>query len=274
MIHSISKAISIMKLFSSAEPRLTLAEISSRLDMPKSTTHNILNTLLAHGFTEKVDGEAYALGTAIITLSQGVRVNVELRDRAAPLIRELADLCRESIYLTVRDGEKVLYLYAIESSRRLQARSSVGDRAPMHCTSVGKAILAGLPLAEVHEILARTGLPAFTPYTITDANALVADLEKTQQRGYSIDNQEHEPRTFCLGAPILDKSGHVVGACSISGADREILGRRLENLAPQLIATAYGISRLMGYVPTTPSQVAYARPNSSDTLKRHRTAPE
>ena len=269
MIQSIVKAVRIMSLFSSDEPTLTLAEISRRLDLPKSTAHNILNTLLAEGFIEKVDGDAYALGTSIIALTQGVRVNVELRDRAAPLIRELADLCRESVYLTVRDGDHVLYIYAVESSRRLLARSAVGDRAPLHCTSVGKSVLAALPLPEVRAIIARTGLPAFTPHTLTDLDALLADLDQTRQRGYAIDNQEHEVRTFCLGAPVLDHRGHVIGACSISGADREIIPRRLDDLAPQIIATAQDISRRMGYVPATPSRVAGApRPQARPAKRR------
>ena len=105
MINSVLKAIDILHAFSPAEPRLTLAEISRRLGLPKSTAHNLLATLLARGLVEKVDGDHYALGTAVIPLTQSVRVNVELRDRAAPLLRELADACRESVYLTVLDGD-------------------------------------------------------------------------------------------------------------------------------------------------------------------------
>jgi len=271
VIQSIVKAIHIMRLFSSAEPRLTLAEISRRLDLPKSTAHNILKTLVSEGFIERVDGEAYALGPAIVALGQGVRVNVELRDRAAPLIRELADLCRESVYLTVHDGDRALYIYAVESSRRLLARSAVGDRAPLHCTSVGKAILAALPDEEIEAIVTRTGMPAFTPHTMTDFDALLADLEQTRQRGYAIDNQEHEVRTFCLGAPLLDHRGQVIGACSISGADREIIRRRLDDLAPQIVATAQDISRRMGYVPATPSRVAGA-PRAQQPQPKRRLA--
>lgn len=274
MIRSIVKAVRVMSLFNSAEPRLTLAEISRRLEIPKSTAHNILNTLLSEGLIEKVDGEAYALGTSIVALTQGVRVNVELRDRAAPLIRELADLCRESVYLTVKDGDHVLYIYAVESSQRLLARTAVGDRAPLHCTSVGKAVLAALPLSEAQAIIARTGQPAFTPYTLTDLEALLADLEQTRQRGYAIDNQEHELRTFCLGAPVLDDEGHVIGACSISAADREIIHRRLDDLAPQIVATAQDISRRMGYVPATPARVADAPRKRKRPVRRERAVTE
>jgi len=186
LINSILKAIDIMTLFSTTEPRLSLGEISKRLGIPKSTAHHLLATLLSRGFIEKVDGDQYALGTAIMALTQAVRVNVELRDRAAPLLRELADTSRESAYLTVRDGDYCLYIYAVESPHRLLARTAVGDRAHMHCTSVGKAILAFLPTDEVREIVARTGLPAFTNATITDVDAFCEEMEPTCLNGLRI----------------------------------------------------------------------------------------
>lgn len=262
MINSILKAIDIMALFSTSEPRLSLAEISKRLGLPKSTAHRLLATLLSRGFVEKVDGDQYALGTAIMALTQAVRVNVELRDRAAPLLRELADASRESAYLTVRDGDYCLYIYAVESPRRLLARTAVGDRAHMHCTSVGKAILALLPNEEIGEIVARTGLPGFTDTTITDVDALYEDMERTRTRGYALDCEEHETGTYCIGAPIVNEHGRVIGALSISGAEPTIVRERVEEMAAQVVHAAHQVSRRMGYVPSRMSAVA-AGPNTS-----------
>lgn len=250
MINSVMKAIGILQAFTPGEPRLTLAEIAARLGMPKSTTHNLLATLLAGGFVEKVDADRYALGTAVIALTQSVRVNVELRDRAAPLLRELADICRESVYLTVLDGDYCLYIYAVESPTRLMARTAVGERGPLHCTSVGKAMLAYLSPREVEAIVARVGLPASTERTITDPVALQRELEETRRRGYAIDRQEHERHTYCVGAPIFDARGRVIGACSISGTDPEILGHREEDLSQRVRFDAQEASRRMGFVPS------------------------
>jgi DNA-binding IclR family transcriptional regulator len=255
MINSVLKAIRIMQLFSAAEPALTLAEISSRLDMPKSTAHNLLNTLLSEGFIEKVGKDSYALGTAIIPLTQNIRVNVDLRDRAAPLLRQLADECRESVYLTVLDADCALYIYAVESSKRLLARTAVGDRAPLHCTSVGKAILAFLPQTEVDRLLQQEPLTAFTPQTITDVDELRDELARTRERGYAIDREEHERSTFCLGAPILDSRANVIGACSISGADPGLVNERMDDLSVRVMQTAEEISRRMGFVPASMSRV-------------------
>lgn len=136
MIKSVAKAVEILMLFSPEEPRLSLAEIARRSGLPKATVHSLLATLVHYGLVERTDDGRYALGTALIPLTQAVRVNVELRDRAAPLLRELADATRESVYLTVRDGDFALYIYAVESPRRLLARTAYGCRRsgspPLH----------------------------------------------------------------------------------------------------------------------------------------------
>ncbi len=255
MIHSVLKAIEIMQTFSPDEPRLTLAEISNRLGMPKATVHNLLSTLLSRGFVEKTDDGRYALGTAIVALSQAVRINVELRDRAAPLLRELADACRESVYLMALDGDYGLYIYAVESPRRLLARTAIGDLVPLHCTSLGKAILSRLPEEDVNRIIETVGLPQFTEATITNRDALQRELEETRSRGYAIDRGEHEVNIYCVGAPILRHDGRVIGACSVSGSDPEIITDKVTEFATRVMYTAQEISRRMGYVPARPSSV-------------------
>jgi DNA-binding IclR family transcriptional regulator len=255
MIKSVVKAVDVLQVFGADEPRLTLMEIANRLDMPKGTAHNMLSTLTSCGFVERTDDGRYALGTAIIALTQAVRINAELRDRAAPLLRELADACRESSYLVALDGDYALYIYAVESPRRLLARTAVGDRVPLHCVATGKAILSGLTREEVADIVGRAGLPRFTESTITDIDALQQELEQTRDRGYSIDRGEHEASVYCVGAPILDARGRVVGSCSISGSDPEIIGGRLQELSTHVMHTAQQISRRMGYVPARLSSV-------------------
>ncbi len=257
MIKSVAKALDILNLFSSEEPRLSLGEIAQRLNIPKTTAHNLVSTLMRYGFIEKTDDERYALGTAIVAMTQAVRVNVELRDRAAPLLRRLADECRETVYLTVLDGDFALYIYAVESPRRLLARTAVGERVPLHCTAVGKAILAALDDEAVAGIVERQGLPAFTDATITDEETLFRELAATRERGYSLDRGEHEEGTYCVGAAILDSSGRVVGSCSISGTDPEIIGQRLPELSQRIMRVAHEISRRMGYVPSRLSAVPF-----------------
>jgi DNA-binding IclR family transcriptional regulator len=256
MINSLLKAIDILQVFSPNEPRLSLAEIASRLDLPKSTTHNLLRTLLSRGLVEKVDSDHYALGTTIISITQAVRVNVELRDRAAPVLRELADFCRESVLLAILDGNYILYIYAIESPRRLLARTAVGDRVPLHCTAIGKAILAHLPMEQVESIINAVGMPRSTDATITELPVLIKEMELIRQQGYSVDHQEHEASTFCIAAPIFNAAGGVIAACSVTGADPEIIQSRQGQISERVTQCANDISRLMGYIPTRQALVA------------------
>jgi DNA-binding IclR family transcriptional regulator len=263
MINSVLKVLDILDLFSASQPRLSLAQISERMGIPKSTAHNLLTTLLSRGFVEKVDNDYYALGTAVIRLTQMARVNVELRDRAAPLLREMSDTCRESVYLTVREGDNILYIYAVESPRRLLARTAVGDMVPLHCTAAGKAILAHLPDQEIAAYVRRTGLPVFTQATLRDLATLRTEMETTRSRGYSLDRQEHEQGTFCVGAPIFDGIRRLVASCSISSTDPEIVGERLAQLSTLVKYTAQEVSRHMGYVPASPSHVVLFTPQDA-----------
>ncbi|MFO7698521.1 MAG: IclR family transcriptional regulator [Anaerolineae bacterium] len=246
VVNSVTKALDILELFSSEGTWLTLGEMASRLGFPRSTTHALLQTLVSRGYIEKTDDGRYALGTGVIPLTQAVRVNVELRDRAAPLLRELAIVCHESVYLTVLDRDHVLYIYAIETPQRLLARTAVGDRVTPHCTAVGKAMLSTLTDDQVISILNRTGLARYTPNTITDIEALLADVDLTRRLGYAVDEQEHEIGIRCVGAPILGAQKGVVGACSVSG------GMDLDqaDFASRVVQTAQEISRRMGYVPS------------------------
>jgi len=251
MINSLLKAIDVLNVFSLERPVLTLTEISERLGYPKTTVHSILNTLESRGVIEKTDHRHYAVGTAIITMTQTVRVNVQIRDRAAPLLRNLGDFCEVSVYLTVLEGNYSLYIYAIESSDRLQARSVVGDRTHMHCTAVGKALLAFLPRPQIETIIEAVGLPRFTDQTITDKKLLFENLELTRKRGYALDFAEHEEMTYCIGSPIYNERGKTIGSCSVSGSDPALVNEQVDEISPAVLYTAQEISRRMGFVPTT-----------------------
>jgi len=262
LIKSVMKSLDIMELFSTDTPRLSLGEIADRLRLPKSTTHNLLSTLLWRGYIEQLDEGRYALGKAVIPLTQAVRVNVELRDRAAPLLRELADVSRESVYLTVLEGAYLLYIYAIESPRRLLARSAVGDRVPPHCTAVGKAILSELAWEQVVEIAEHTALPRFTENTLTDIEALGGDLEETRARGYAIDHEEHELGVCCVGAVIRDACGQPIASCSVSGPTEAFSEARIKEWAMRIVDVAQETSRRMGYVPKRSPAVLLAMPGT------------
>lgn len=248
MINSLVKAHRIMQSFSVQRPRLSLAELARDTGYPRTTIYSLAATLVELGFLEK-HGELYAVGPELIRLEPTARVNVEIRDRAAPVLRGLAEELGGSVYLTVPDGDGVLYIYAIESTHRLRARSAIGGRAAFHCTAVGKAMLAFMTESQADAILASAGLPESTANTITDRTRLADELATTRARGYSIDNEENENGLFCLGAPIFDATSTIVAACSVSDTDPSIVAGRLERASSTILAAGEQISRHMGFVP-------------------------
>jgi DNA-binding IclR family transcriptional regulator len=249
VIRSLIKAIDILESFSIEKPETTLSELAAATGHPKTTLRTLLATLESRGYITRA-GTRYALGSASIGLSQSAWVNVEIRDRAAPDLRRMADEVGESVYLTVPEGFRILYIYAIESSHRLEARSAIGDHAYYHSTSVGKALLAHMPPEEREQILDHTGLPQRTQNTITDRAAFERELEITRERRYAIDNMEGVPDTYCLGAPIFAAGGGIVASCSISGNSPDVVTDRCADLVPILLATADAISKRLGYIPT------------------------
>lgn len=248
MINSLVKAHRIMRAFSVQQPRLSLAELAHDTGYPRTTVYSLAATLVELGFLEK-HGELYAIGPELIRLAPTARVNVEIRDRAAPVLRGLAEELGGSVYLTVPDGDGVLYIYAIESTHRLRARSAIGGRAAYHRTAVGKAMLAFMGEPEVDAIVRAAGLPGSTANTITDRTRLADELATTRRRGYSVDNQENENGLYCLGAPIFDATSAIVAACSVSDTDPSIVTSGLERASSTILAAAEQISRHMGFVP-------------------------
>jgi len=258
MNNSVLKALDLLQCFRPDRPRRSLTGLSRELQIPKSTVHRLLRTLQARGFIEQVKGDEYALGSHIIALTQAVRVNVEIRDRAAAVARGLAERSRESVYVAVPEYDHVLYIYAIETSRRLRARTAVGDRVPLHCTSIGKACLAFMPAAQREHLIATMPLVRATEHTITSQSELATEVEAIEGRGYATDNQENEEGIYCMAAPFRDTTGMVVGAISVSGTDPRILGSSQIELSEMLLEAAETISDRLGYIsPRRAPQVVY-----------------
>ena len=249
MVNSVLKALTVMECFTQERPRMSLGEVAEATELNKTTAYNILATLASKGYVVRA-GEDYALGNAVLHLTQGVLDNVEIRDRAAPVLRQLADEVSESVYLVVPDGDRVLYIYAIESSHRLQARSVLGDRAYYHSTAIGKAALAFSTPELRATVLGAATLPARTPNTITRTAKLQDEIALIQNRGYATDCEENEPNTFCVAAPVFGASGQLVASCSISGDQIAIVEERRDGLAEKLMRAALQVSRHMGHVPT------------------------
>ncbi len=197
----------------------------------------------------RTDGNgAYHLGNKILELGSHMLRRMPLREIAHPFLVKLSAETQKTVHLCVLDGAEVVYLDKVESQRSLPIISRIGSRAPAYCTGVGKALLSSLPSDQVVEILRKTPLVKRTETTITDPVQLLEELKQTRDRGYAIDNCEHEEGIKCFAAIIKGYGGETVGAISITGLKREFDDRRqAEELSEEVKRAAVAISQALGY---------------------------
>lgn len=217
-VKSLKKALEILNYFT-VKPLLGVTEISEYFSLNKSTVHNILSTLQALEYLEQDEASGkYHLGIQILNLSKAMGDNYSITKIAMPYMQEIANQTRERVYLAVPYRYEVLYLEAMYPAESIELmRSILGERAQMYCTGLGKAMLSYMGNAFVEEYLGRQELKAYTENSITDAEVLKADLARTRQRGYAIDDMEHEFGIKCISMPVFDRGRSVYAAVSISG---------------------------------------------------------
>ncbi len=217
-VKSLQKALEILNYFTE-KPILGVTEISEHFGLYKSTVHNILSTLKAMEYLEQDEESGkYCLGIQIFNLSKALGDTYSITKIAMPYMQELANQTGERVYLAVPYREEVLYLEAMYPADSVDLmRSILGERAQMYCTGLGKAMLANMGEPEIQYYLEHQELEAFTENSITDKDRLYQELTRTRQRGYAIDDMEHEFGIRCIAMPILDRNKKVYAAISVSG---------------------------------------------------------
>ena len=244
-----SRALDIIALVGMKKGGLGVTEIANQIDINKSSVFRTLSTLVQYGYIEQdSDTGKYKLGYKFLDISSKLLESIDLRTEAKPFLQELENRTNEVIHLVVYDQGEVVYIEKLEGNETLRTHSKVGKRAPMHCTSVGKAILAYLPDNDVLTIIERKGMPCHTNHTITEKGALLEELKQVRQRGYSLDQEENEYGITCIAAPVFDHLGNIVAAVSISGPTTRMNDDRLNALGPIMIQTSQQISVRLGYV--------------------------
>ena len=186
------------------------------------------------------DGARYALGMRLFERASNVRR--ELKDVAHEFMLELHHRFNETVNLGVLDNGEVLYLDILQNSRPFRMTATPGCRMPIHITSMGKAILAYLPIDDP----ASPARAMVAPLSRSKLQTLRHDLEVVRRRGYAMDNEENEPVVACIGAPVFDAKGLPVAAISVSGPVHRILGKE-RNIAASINEACSGVSRILGF---------------------------
>jgi DNA-binding IclR family transcriptional regulator len=248
MVKSVSRALDIITLVSIKKGGLGVTEIANQIDINKSSVYRILSTLVQYGYVEQdVETGKYKLGYKFLEISSKLLESIDLRAEARMYLQELENETNEVIHLVVYDQGEVVYIEKLDGSETLRMHSKVGKRAPMHCTSVGKAILAHLPSSVVLDILERKGLPMHTDKTITNKDDFLLELNTVRQKGYALDLEENENGITCIAVPIFDHMGNAIAAVSISGPTIRMTNERLEQLQSRMQNIGRQISSRLGY---------------------------
>jgi DNA-binding IclR family transcriptional regulator len=247
-LSTVAHAIQVLEQFTADDPVLGTSELARRMGLPKSSVHRLVSTLAAHGFLRRGEDGRYLLGMHLYELGSLIPLSLELRPVALPYIRRLMQAAQETVHLGVRDGREVVYIDKFETTDPMHMYSRPGRRAPMHCTGIGKAILAYEPEEVVDDVVA-AGLPSFTARTITDGRQLRTELELVRASGHAFDREEIEAGLRCVAAPVFDYNGRVVAAISVAGPSTRMTYSKVLRLTPIVSDTALAVSEGLGYRP-------------------------
>lgn len=247
-VQVLDRALAILEVLSAEGPDLSLGELSDKLELHKSTVHRLVMVLGRHKLIERnsVNGR-FRLGLKLFELGTRAVSQLDLRERARPVLERLVLETSETVHLCVLDDTEVVYLDKVEPARSVRMASTVGRRNPAYCTAVGKAILAWLPEPQVEAIVRKHGLKALTANTITSFLELKTELAAIRERGYAIDNEEIEEGLRCVGCVVRDFSNAPVAAISVSGPSFRLTRDKIKSISRPVIAAANTLSAQLGF---------------------------
>lgn len=233
-VKSLYKALKVLECFTTDNPELGITEISEQLGLYKSNVYYIVDTFVKMGYIEQnPENGKYKLGIKLLEIGHVISSNISFRKAIVPYMQELADTTNEMVYLAIPREEEVLYLDSACPKNQIFTKPMLGAKAPLYCTGIGKAMLAFLPDEVVNVVVAK-GFVKYTDHTITDRESLSRELSEIRNRGYSIDQMEHQFGIKCVGMPIRDKKRRVIAGLSISGPSLRFDDEKIKEHAVRL----------------------------------------
>lgn len=226
------------------EEAVSLKILSAETGLHPSTALRILSSLADIGFVLRNEAGRYSLGVKLRQLGCQVRVSADLRTEAKAVMEWLRDRVGETVNLTVREGDEVIYVDRSTVSRMMKVEQVIGSRAPLHVTAVGKLMLGEEGGQSVRDYATRTGLPEYTKNTHADLTSLKEDIDLSMALGYALDNEEAEIGVGCIGVLVKDVRGNPVAGLSISAP----MERRKDEWIPILQEAGRRLSERLGYI--------------------------
>ncbi|MFF2846349.1 IclR family transcriptional regulator [Streptomyces sp. NPDC058001] len=219
LVPAVTRALDILELFLDGDGTLSAPDIVRKLNLPRTTVHELVVTLTARAYLVPVPGQPgrYRLGVRSYQLGSRYAEQLDLAAEGQQVARSVAQTCDETVHVAILEGTDVIYIAKVDSTHAVRMVSAAGRRLPAHCTSVGKMLLASLPEPELAvRVPDGVELVAMTPNSITDPAALRIALGEIRARGVAVESRESNPDVSCVAAPVRDRTGQVVAALSVS----------------------------------------------------------
>ncbi|MCC6006064.1 MAG: IclR family transcriptional regulator [Rhodobacteraceae bacterium] len=250
-VQTLERALALLTSLARTD-KATLSDLALRTGMPPSSAHRLLMTLQAGRFVEFDETTAeWAVGIEVFRVGASFLRRISVTDAARDKMRALVAQTGETANLGIADGGEVVFVGQMESTQPIRAFFAAGVRAPMHSSGIGKALMAAMPCDRVEKLLQRTGLPGFTPHTLTAPADLFADLERIRARGWALDDEERHEGMRCVASAIFNLHGEVVAGISISGPTVRLGADRVGEIGPLMRRAASDVTeRIGGIVPT------------------------
>jgi DNA-binding IclR family transcriptional regulator len=247
-VQVLDRVFAVLDELAAGEQSCSLQELAEKLHLHKSTVHRLLMVLESSRMVERdPQSGRYRLGLRLFELGNVAIARFDVREKARRHLEKLVEEVDETVHLCALDAGEVLYLDRMEPGRSVRMECRVGRRNPVHCTSVGKAMLAYLPEREVDSILRQHGMERRTAKTLVTPAALKADLRAIRERGYAIDDEEIEDGVRCVGAAVVGADGRALAAISVSAPAFRMTMPKVTKIAGLVGKTAHALSLEYGY---------------------------
>lgn len=251
---AVIRTISILEALSKTD-RINLENLSKETELPKATLLRFLSTLISLGYVFRDGADMYHLTMKMFAVGSRSLKHIDLINTAIPFAKELSDELGETVHMAIMEEGNAVYVLKEESKYTLRMYSRVGKVIPLYCTAIGKIFLTGMSRKERDEYYARTPLKPFTAKSICSAENLEKQLGISEERGWAIDDEEHEDNVICIAAPVRDSSESIIASISTSWPTFRFDRNHIEQYAEKVKEAADKLSGVLGYCPSDENHI-------------------
>jgi IclR family transcriptional regulator, KDG regulon repressor len=248
IIQAVDRALRILDLFDENENEMKITDISNRIGLHKSTVHSLLKTLQMHGYIDQnLENGKYKLGMKLFERGNFIIHGLDIRKVAKTHLVDLSAKTGQTTHLGILNGKEGVYIDKVEGPKAVILYSRIGRRIPIHCSAIGKSLVAFKNKEELRKLLQGYIYNVQTSNTITNEEDFLVEIKQISNRGYAVDNQENEPGVRCIAVPVHDHTGQVIAAVSISTLVTQVDDAELLIFTEMLKKEANEMSLKMGY---------------------------